>query len=102
MKEAAKKYRAKVKRIYLDFYPTEADLFEHVEKQPRKQTYIKNLIRKDMVFRGRWVKEDATDKPASILDDAICSCCKGKALTAPNGLAYLVDFCPHCGAHLDE
>lgn len=49
MNEARKKYRQKVKRIYLDFYPTEADLFEYVETQPKKQTYIKKLIRKDMV-----------------------------------------------------
>ena len=47
-KKAIKKYREKVKRIGLDFYPTEADLFDHVSKQPQKQTYIKNLIRADM------------------------------------------------------
>ena len=37
-----------MKRVYLDFYPSEAALIEQVEKQPKKQTYIKNLIRKDM------------------------------------------------------
>jgi hypothetical protein len=37
-----------VKRIFLDFYPSEADLIAQVEKQPRKQTYIKDLIRKDI------------------------------------------------------
>ena len=36
------------KRIFLDFYPSEAALIEQVEKQPRKQTYIKDLIRRDM------------------------------------------------------
>lgn len=40
------------KRILLDFYPSEAALIEHVEKQPKKQTYIKDLIRKDMVANG--------------------------------------------------
>lgn len=49
---AKNKYRAKGKRITLDFYPTELDLFEHIEKQPKKQTYIKNLIREDMKKRG--------------------------------------------------
>lgn len=47
-KNAKKKYLSKVKRIYIDFYPTEADLIEQIEKQPQKQTYIKNLIRQDI------------------------------------------------------
>ena len=47
-KKAKKKYKAKVKRFSVDFYPTEADLYEHIQKQPQKQTYIKNLIRADM------------------------------------------------------
>lgn len=48
IKKAKAKYKAKVKRITVDFYPTEADLFEHLAKQPKKQTYIKSLIRADM------------------------------------------------------
>lgn len=47
-RNAKKKYRDKGKRITIDFYPSEADLIAQVEKQPQKQTYIKNLIRKDM------------------------------------------------------
>lgn len=47
-KRADKKYKAKVKKMLLEFYPTEADLIEHLEKQDKKQTYIKNLIREDM------------------------------------------------------
>lgn len=46
--KAKKKYLSKGKRLTIDFYPTEADLIEHIEKQPKKQTYIKELIRKDM------------------------------------------------------
>ena len=46
--KAKRKYLAKGKRITIDFYPTEADLIAQVEKQPKKQTYIKDLIRKDM------------------------------------------------------
>ena len=45
---AAKKYKEKVKRITVDFSPAEADLWEHIQLQPKKQTYIKNLIRADM------------------------------------------------------
>jgi hypothetical protein len=45
---AKRKYLAKGKRITVDFYPTEADLIAHLEKQEKKQTYIKELIRKDM------------------------------------------------------
>jgi hypothetical protein len=47
-KRAKQKYQSQVKRITIDFYPTEADLIEQIEKQPKKQTYIKDLIRKDI------------------------------------------------------
>lgn len=47
-KKAKKKYRDSGKRMTVDFYPSESDLIEHVEKQPNKQGYIKNLIRADM------------------------------------------------------
>lgn len=47
-KRADKKYKTKVKKMMIEFYPTETDLVEHLEKQDKKQTYIKNLIREDM------------------------------------------------------
>lgn len=47
-RKAVKKYKEKVKRITLDFCPTEEELWEHIQKQAKKQTYIKNLIRQDM------------------------------------------------------
>lgn len=47
-KKALKKYKSNVKRLTIDFTPSEADLLEHIEKQPKKQTYIKNLIRQDI------------------------------------------------------
>ena len=47
--EAQRKYRrTQVKRITIDFYPTEADLWDRIESQPQKQTYIKDLIRADL------------------------------------------------------
>lgn len=46
--KASKKYKEKVKRITVDFYPTDADLWEYLNSQPKKQTYIKQLIRADM------------------------------------------------------
>lgn len=51
-KRAKKKYREKIKRVYLDLYPSEADLIEQIEKQPNKQGYIKRLIRADMERGG--------------------------------------------------
>ena len=45
---AVKKYKEKVNRVYLDFHPTEEDLWNHVQAQPKKQTYIKNLIKADI------------------------------------------------------
>lgn len=47
-RKAKNKYRDQGKRMTLDFYPSEADLIEQIEKQPNKQGYIKNLIRADM------------------------------------------------------
>lgn len=47
-KKAVKKYKEKVKRITLEFHPTEMDLYDHIQQQPKKQTYIKDLIRTDM------------------------------------------------------
>lgn len=50
---AVKKYKQKVKRITIDFYPTEEDLWEHIQNQPNKQGYIKKLIRADMEKQGK-------------------------------------------------
>ena len=60
-KKAKQRYREKCKRLVLEFYPTEAALIEHVEKQPKKQTYIKDLIRQDMT--KRW----CDDLPAGLM-----------------------------------
>jgi hypothetical protein len=45
---AVQKYKQKVKRITLEFHPTEEGLWQHIQSQPKKQTYIKCLIRADM------------------------------------------------------
>lgn len=47
-KKALEKYKAKVKRITVDFPPSEVELWEHLQAQGKKQTYIKDLIRADM------------------------------------------------------
>lgn len=47
-KKAFKKYREKMNRITIDFSPAEQEMWEHLQSQPKKQTYIKDLIRKDM------------------------------------------------------
>lgn len=51
-KKAKKKYRDKGKRLTVDFYPSEADLIRHIDSQPNKQGYIKDLIRADMERSG--------------------------------------------------
>lgn len=45
---AVQKYKQKVKRITLEFHPTEEDIWNHIQSQEKKQTYIKDLIRADM------------------------------------------------------
>lgn len=46
---AVQKYKQKLKRAYIEFYPAEEDLFEHLQNQPKKQSYLKDLIRADMM-----------------------------------------------------
>jgi predicted DNA binding CopG/RHH family protein len=48
LKKAQKNYRKKMNRITLGFSPAEQEMWEHLQNQPKKQTYIKNLIKKDM------------------------------------------------------
>ena len=47
-RKAVAKYKQKVKRITIDFYPADEAIWNHIQNQPKKQTYIKDLIRKDM------------------------------------------------------
>ena len=47
-KKAVKKYKEKVKRMTIEFHPSEMDLYEHLQNQPKKQTYVKDLIRADL------------------------------------------------------
>ena len=52
-KRALEKYRAKTKRFTVDFPPSDAELWEQLQKQPNKQGYIKSLIRADMERSGK-------------------------------------------------
>lgn len=47
-RKAIKTYKKKLNRITIDFSPAEANLWEHLQNQEKKQTYIKDLIRKDI------------------------------------------------------
>ena len=47
-KRAKKKYQYKITRLTIDFYPTEKELIYKINEQPKKQTYIKDLIREDI------------------------------------------------------
>ncbi len=48
LRATAKYKKEKVKRITVDFSPAELELWEHIQSQPKKQTYIKALIRADL------------------------------------------------------
>lgn len=48
---AKREYRKTLKRLTIDFYPRDMHLWNHIESQPQKQTYIKNLIREDIDTR---------------------------------------------------
>lgn len=50
-KANAKYIKNNVKRITTNFFPTESELWEHLQSQPKKTTYIKDLIRADLAAR---------------------------------------------------
>lgn len=48
-RKAKAKYKSeKVKKILVEFYSSDIELWEKVQEQPNKQGYIKELIRKDL------------------------------------------------------
>lgn len=47
-KRAKAKYNEKVKRISIEFYPADMELYDRVKSQESIQKYIKELIRKDI------------------------------------------------------
>lgn len=47
-RRAIQNYKKKLNRITIDFSPAEQEMWEHIQSQEKKQTYIKNLIRADM------------------------------------------------------
>lgn len=47
-KKAKAAYRKKLRQVNIEFYPSDADILVHLDKQDSKATYIKNLIRKDI------------------------------------------------------
>lgn len=48
-KRAKRKYQHdKVKTITVSFYPSESDIWEHIQEQPVKAAYLKALVRSDM------------------------------------------------------
>lgn len=52
-RDAVKKYKKKVNRFSIEFYPTDNQLWEWLNKQPNKQGYIKSLILADMEKRQK-------------------------------------------------
>jgi hypothetical protein len=48
-RKAKAKYKTeKVKKILVEFYPSDIELWDKVQEQPNKQRYIKDLIKKDL------------------------------------------------------
>ena len=45
----AKYYDGKDKKMLLEVYPSDAELYEKVQEQKNKQGYIKELIRRDIL-----------------------------------------------------
>jgi hypothetical protein len=48
-KRAKAKYNSKVTKVSVEFYPSDNMLLQHLQHQENKQSYIKELIKKDML-----------------------------------------------------
>ena len=46
--KAQSKYRKNLKRMTIEFYPTDQDILDKLDSVESKQGYIKNLIREDI------------------------------------------------------
>ena len=57
-KKAIKKYKEKMKRMTIEFYPSEMDLYDHIQQQTKKQTYVKDLIHADMARTNKNAPEE--------------------------------------------
>ena len=47
-RRAIQNYKKKLNRITIDFSPAEEELWQHIQSQEKKQTYLKNLLREDI------------------------------------------------------
>lgn len=57
-KKATAKYREKGMRLTIEFFPgTEKELIDHINNQPKKATYIKQLIKDDIAkeYGEEWI-----------------------------------------------
>jgi len=52
LKANAKYVKEHTKTFSLRFYPKDMDLYEHIQRQPKKAEYLKDLIRRDMEDQG--------------------------------------------------
>lgn len=54
-RRAIQKYKQKTptKKVTIEFFPSDMELLNHLQSQDKKQTYIKELIRKDIMRKGR-------------------------------------------------
>ncbi len=65
-RKAKQKYRTSHKRFTIDFYKTEESLWQHLSGKDGKQSYIKNLIKKDMEGENT-MDEPMTDFESKII-----------------------------------
>ena len=47
-RKAKRAYKAKIKRVTVELYPTDKAIIEHLQQQESVAGYIKQLIRDDM------------------------------------------------------
>lgn len=88
-RRAVERYKQKVKRITVDFYPTEEAEWEHIQSQPNKQGYIKSLIRADMEC-GYWTFYSSHGE-----DEYEYKCSKCNDYSNQR-----YEFCPNCGKRM--
>lgn len=72
-KRAQANYRKKCKKVTIDFFPTEEDIYAYYDSQPQKRTWLKNLIREDMMKNGTSAGEILPCPVCKTLPRIVCS-----------------------------
>lgn len=85
------------------------DLLDLIEDQPTVErlvcipaTELRPNVDTVPVVRGRWISWEKAENCIPAPDRHECSVCHDAAQVLVNGLELLSDYCPNCGARMED